>query len=69
MPKLKSKSSLKGRFRITKNGKVIATQAKKRHNMRKISSRANRVQKGTVTLVGGAATIVKKYFKLGGLNG
>lgn len=62
MPKLKTKSSLKKRFRITKNGKVIATQAKKRHNMRKLSTRAKREQRGTVVLQGGAATIVKKYF-------
>lgn len=43
----------------------MSTQANKRHNMRKLNSRAKRDQRGTVTLQGGAAVVVKKYFKRG----
>jgi large subunit ribosomal protein L35 len=51
MPKLKTNSSAKkGRFKVTGTGKVLATQANKRHNMRKRSLRQLRNQQGTVTL-------------------
>ncbi|MBX9786233.1 MAG: 50S ribosomal protein L35, partial [Alphaproteobacteria bacterium] len=38
MPKLKTKSSVKKRFRLTATGKVITAQAGKRHGMRKRSN-------------------------------
>ena len=50
MPKLKTKSSVKKRFHVTGTGKVIGTQANKRHNMRKRTKRQLREQRGTVTL-------------------
>jgi large subunit ribosomal protein L35 len=51
MPKLKTNSSAKkGRFKVTGTGKVLASQANKRHNMRKRSLRQLRNQQGTVTL-------------------
>ena len=37
MPKLKTKSGVKKRFKITATGKVMAGQAGKRHNMIKRS--------------------------------
>jgi large subunit ribosomal protein L35 len=50
MPKLKTKSSAKKRFRTTAKGHVIAGQANKRHNMRKRSKRQLRNQRGTEVL-------------------
>jgi len=50
MPKLKTNSSAKKRFKVTGTGKVLATQANKRHNMRKRSKRQLTEQRGTVTL-------------------
>jgi large subunit ribosomal protein L35 len=50
MPKMKTKSSAKKRFKLSANGKVIATQANKQHNMRKRSKRQIRNQRGTAIL-------------------
>ena len=44
MPKLKTKSSVKKRFKVTGTGKIKSGQANKRHNMRKRSSRQLREQ-------------------------
>ena len=50
MPKLKTKSSAKKRFKFTASGLVKAGQANKRHNMRKRSKRQIRSQRGTAVL-------------------
>jgi large subunit ribosomal protein L35 len=50
MPKMKTKSSAKKRFKLTGTGKVVAPQANKRHNMRKRSKRQLRNQRGTTIL-------------------
>lgn len=50
MPKLKTKSGCKKRFRFSANGKVIASQAGKRHGMRKRTNRFIRNARGTTTL-------------------
>lgn len=50
MPKMKTKSSVKKRFKVTSSGLVKAGQANKRHNMRKRSKRQLRDQRGTVVL-------------------
>ena len=54
MPKLKTKSSAKKRFQVLAVGsssyKVRGTQANKRHNMRKRSTRQIRDQRGTDVL-------------------
>ena len=47
MPKMKTKSSAKKRFKLTASGKVKAPQANKQHNMRKRSKRQIRNQRGT----------------------
>lgn len=46
MPKLKTKSSAKKRFRITGSGKVKMGQAGKRHGMRKRSNKFIRDARG-----------------------
>jgi large subunit ribosomal protein L35 len=50
MPKMKTKSSAKKRFKFTASGNVIGTQANKQHNMRKRSKRQLRNQRGTTIL-------------------
>ena len=68
MPKLKTKSSAKKRFRMTASGLVISTQANKRHNMRKRSKRQIRVQRGTVILPDMEARRVVSYMPYGDKN-
>ncbi len=65
MPKLKTKSSAKKRFSITGSGKVRATQANKRHNMRKRSKRQLRDQRGSVILNDVEARRVMTYLPYG----
>ena len=61
MPKLKSKSSAKKRFKISARGKVISAQAGKRHGMIKRSNSQIRKQRGTTTLTKQDGRIVKSY--------
>ena len=46
MPKLKTKSSAKKRFKLTGTGKVRAAHAFKRHNLRKRSNKVKRNARG-----------------------
>ncbi len=50
MPKLKTKSSCKKRFKVTASGRVLAGQAGKRHGMIKRSRKFIRNARGTTTL-------------------
>jgi large subunit ribosomal protein L35 len=50
MPKLKTKSSAKKRFRFTASGKVKSGQAGKRHGMIKRSNEQIRTLRGTTVL-------------------
>jgi large subunit ribosomal protein L35 len=61
MPKLKSKSGAKKRFRLTASGKVRGNFAKKRHNLRKRSQKMKRNSRGTQILADADARIVKSY--------
>jgi len=61
MPKLKTKSSAKKRFKISARGKVISAQAGKRHGMIKRSNSQIRKQRGTTTLTKQDSKIVKSY--------
>lgn len=65
MPKLKTKSSAKKRFKITATGKVKASQANKGHNMRKRSNRQLRTQRGTCVLPDMEATRAKQFLPYG----
>lgn len=65
MPKLKTKSGVKKRFKITGKGKVVASQAGKRHNMRKRQKSQIRRQRGTTILNASDAGIVKKFTPYG----
>ena len=62
MPKMKTKSSAKKRFKITGTGKVKAQAMGKRHGMIKRTNKQIRNLRGTTTLFEGDAYNVKKYF-------
>ena len=61
MPKLKSKSGAKKRFRTTATGKVRSNFAKKRHNLRKRTQKMKRNSRGTQIMADADARIVKSY--------
>ncbi len=61
MPKMKTKSSAKKRFKMTASGKVKAGQAGKRHGMIKRTTKFIRDARGTTTLSSPDAKIVKTY--------
>ncbi len=50
MPKMKTKSSAKKRFKVTATGKVMGGQAGKRHGMIKRSKKFIRDARGTTVL-------------------
>jgi len=59
MPKMKTKSSAKKRFKMTATGKVKAAQAGKRHRMINKSPKQNRKLRGTTILSPGDAGLVR----------
>jgi large subunit ribosomal protein L35 len=61
MPKMKTKSSAKKRFKTTATGKVVTAQAGKRHGMIKRTAKFVRNARGTTTLSPQDARIVKVY--------
>ena len=61
MPKLKTKSSAKKRFKVSARGKVITAQAGKRHGMIKRTNSQIRKQRGTTLLSKQDSKIVKSY--------
>ena len=71
MPKLKTKSSAKKRFKVSARGKVITAQAGKRHGMIKRTNSQIRKQRGTTVLSKQDSKIVKSYlpYSLRGQNG
>lgn len=63
--KMKTKSGVKKRFRLTGSGKVIATQANKRHGMIKRTKKQIRNQRGTTIMHPSDAKIVKSWMPYG----
>ena len=61
MPKLKTKSSAKKRFKITAKGKAVMAQAGKRHGMIKRTNNQIRKQRGTTIMSKQDSKIVKSY--------
>ncbi|EET46985.1 50S ribosomal protein L35 [Thalassobium sp. R2A62] len=59
MPKMKTKSSCKKRFKVTASGRVKAGQAGKRHGMIKRTNKFLRNARGTTLLSEPDAKIVK----------
>ena len=61
MPKLKTKSSAKKRFKISARGKVMMAQAGKRHGMIKRTNSQIRKQRGSTIMSKPDSKIVKSY--------
>jgi len=62
MPKLKTKSGAKKRFKVSASGKVIAGQAGKRHGMIKRTKKQIRNLRGTRAVYESDAANVRKYY-------
>jgi large subunit ribosomal protein L35 len=62
MPKMKTKSGAKKRFKITGSGKVMHAQQGKRHGMIKRTNKQIRKLRGTRVLFKTDGENVKKYF-------
>lgn len=60
--KLKTKSGVKKRFRLTSSGKILMGQTRKRHNMRKRSPEMKRTARGTVLMKACDSRFVKRHF-------
>ena len=61
MPKLKSKSGAKKRFRLTASGRVRANQAGKQHGMIKRTNKQIRNLRGTTILKPQDAKIIRQF--------
>ena len=62
MPKMKTKSGVKKRFRLTGTGKVLSAHAGKRHGMIKRTKKQIRDHRGTRVLFKADGENVRKYF-------
>jgi large subunit ribosomal protein L35 len=62
MPKLKTKSGAKKRFKLSASGKVIAGVAGKRHGMIKRTTKQIRQNRGTFAVSESDARNVRKYY-------
>ena len=62
MPKLKTKSGAKNRFRMTATGRIRMNQAGKRHGMRKRSQKMIRNARGSTLMCDADARIIKRNF-------
>jgi large subunit ribosomal protein L35 len=62
MPKLKTKSGAKKRFRMTATGRIRMNQAGKRHGMRKRPQKMIRNARGSTLMCDVDARIIKRNF-------
>ena len=61
MPKMKTKSSAKKRFKVTATGKILTAQAGKRHGMIKRTTKFIRKARGTTVMSAPDTKIVKGF--------
>ncbi len=66
MPKMKTKSSAKKRFKVTATGKIVAGQAGKRHGMIKRTNKFIRDARGTTVLSEPDQKLAKRYMPYSG---
>jgi large subunit ribosomal protein L35 len=62
MPKLKTKSGAKKRFKVTGTGKVVSAQTGKRHGMIKRTKKTIRDHRGTKVMFKADGDNIKKYW-------
>jgi large subunit ribosomal protein L35 len=65
MPKLKTKSSVKKRFKLTATGKVIMGQMGKRHGMIKRTNKMIRNARGTAIMSEASARMIRRFMPYG----
>jgi len=65
MPKMKTKSSVKKRFKITATGKVLAGPGNKRHGLINRSQKMKRTNRGSQTLTEMDGKTVKQWAPYG----
>ena len=65
MPKMKTKSSVKKRFKITATGKVLAGPGKKRHGLINRPQKTKRTNRGSQTLTEADGLTVKQWAPYG----
>jgi large subunit ribosomal protein L35 len=65
MPKAKTKSSVKKRFKITATGKVLAGPGNKRHGLINRSQKMKRTNRGSQTLTHADGLTVKQWAPYG----
>ena len=65
MPKMKTKSSVKKRFKVTGSGRVKAGVAKKRHNLGSKSQKMKRTSRRTFVLDASDTPAVKRFMPYG----
>ncbi len=65
MPKMKTKSGAKKRFKVTATGRIKVGQAGKRHGMIKRTQKFIRTARGTAVLSPQDEKIVKKFLPYG----
>ena len=65
MPKMKTKSSVKKRFKITATGKVLAGPGNKRHGLINRSQKMKRTNRGSQTLTEMDGRTVKQWAPYG----
>ena len=65
MPKMKTKSSVKKRFKITATGKVLAGPCGKRHGLIKRPQKMNRTNRGPQTMTPQDGRTVKQWAPYG----
>jgi large subunit ribosomal protein L35 len=65
MPKMKTKSSVKKRFKITATGKVLAGPGKKRHGLINRPQKMKRQARGSQTLTHADGLTVKQWAPYG----
>ncbi|MDE0696485.1 MAG: 50S ribosomal protein L35 [Boseongicola sp.] len=61
MPKMKTKSSAKKRFKVSASGKVISAQAGKRHGMIKRTNKFIRSARGTTVMSAPDQRLARRY--------
>ena len=64
MPKIKTKSGTKKRFKVTATGKVAMFASGKRHNLTKRPKKMKRSAKGPTIMSKQDSRIVKKYMNV-----
>jgi large subunit ribosomal protein L35 len=66
MPKLKTKSGAKKRFKVTAGGKVLYQQSRKRHGMIKRTKKQIRQLRGTAVMFKTDGDKIKKFYLVNG---